>query len=465
MPFFNRKKQGSAIVGVLIALIIVLLILNAGAIWLCVSIPTAQAPAATEPPTIATEEATEPPTTEPETEPPTTMPEPEHEVSTATILSTGDVLMHMPVIGSGSGPDGYNFDSIFRFVTDEISAADLAVANLETTLAGTDNGYNYSGFPNFNCPDAIVDALKNAGFDMLLTANNHSYDTTLVGFKRTLEVVREAGLETLGTYLSADEQKWTIQDVNGIKIGLLCYTYATGVGSNGSPQLNGNAAISEPGLCNYFTYSNLPAFYSEVETYLQEMKDAGAEATMLYIHWGTEYQTYANKTQKKMAQDLRDLGIDVIVGNHAHVIQPVELLTNTKDESKKTLCLYSMGNAVSNIYYINGKFPVETEDGMLFKVTFAKYSDGTVVLVSAEVLPTWVYRYPENGVGKYRILAMPTDSKETWQEDMELTDALLKKCQNSYDRTMKIVGEGMTAANEYYAQHQAEVEASIGVTK
>ena len=278
MPFFNRKKQGSAIVGVLIALIIVLLILNAGAIWLCVSIPAAQAPAPTEPPTIATEEATEPPTTEPETEPPTTMPEPEHEVSTATILSTGDVLMHMPVIGSGSGPDGYNFDSIFRFVTDEISAADLAVANLETTLAGTDNGYQYSGFPNFNCPDAIVDALKNAGFDMLLTANNHSYDTTLVGFKRTLEVVREAGLETLGTYLSADEQKWTIQDVNGIKIGLLCYTYATGVGSNGSPQLNGNAPISEPGLCNYFTYNNLPAFYSEVETYLQEMKDAGAMA-------------------------------------------------------------------------------------------------------------------------------------------------------------------------------------------
>ena len=310
MPFFNRKKQGSAIVGVLIALIIVLLILNAGAIWLCVSIPTAQAPAATEPPTIATEEATEPPTTEPETEPPTTMPEPEHVVSTATILSTGDVLMHMPVIGSGSGPDGYNFDSIFRFVTDEISAADLAVANLETTLAGTDNGYNYSGFPNFNCPDAIVDALKNAGFDTLLTANNHSYDTTLVGFKRTLEVVREAGLETLGTYLSADEQKWTIQDVNGIKIGLLCYTYATGVGSNGSPQLNGNAAISEPGLCNYFTYNNLPAFYSEVETYLQEMKAAGAEATMLYIHWGVEYQLSANQDQANIAQQLCDLGVD-----------------------------------------------------------------------------------------------------------------------------------------------------------
>jgi hypothetical protein len=122
-----------------------------------------------------------------------------------------------------------------------------------------------------------------------------------------------------------------------------------------------------------------------------------------------------------------------------------------------------MGNAVSNIYYINGKFPVETEDGMLFKVTFAKYSDGTVVLESADVLPTWVHRYTENGVGKYRILAMDRDRADHWQEDMELTDALLKKCQDSYDRTMKIVGEGLTAANEYYKQHQTEVEASIGV--
>ena len=460
MPFFNRKKQGSAIVGVLIALIIVLLILNAGAIWLCVSIPTAQAPAATEPPTIATEEATEPPTTEPETEPPTTMPEPEHEVSTATILSTGDVLMHMPVIGSGSGPDGYNFDSIFRFVTDEISAADLAVANLETTLAGTDNGYQYSGFPNFNCPDAIVDALKNAGFDMLLTANNHSYDTTLVGFKRTLEVVREAGLETLGTYLSADEQKWTIQDVNGIKIGLLCYTYATGVGSNGSPQLNGNAPISEPGLCNYFTYNNLPAFYSEVETYLQEMKDAGAEATMLYIHWGVEYQLSANQDQANIAQQLCDLGVDVIVGGHPHVVQPVDLIESTVDPNHKTAILYSMGNAVSNqragnISTINTP---HTEDGVFFKVTFSKYSDGTVYLDRVEVVPTWVNLNTNNGSRQYNIVALNDSTRDQWKETYNMTENEFNAAQRSYDRTMALVQDGLVKVQEYLDQQKQERE-------
>ena len=460
MPFFNRKKQGSAIVGVLIALIIVLLILNAGAIWLCVSIPTAQAPAATEPPTIATEEATEPPTTEPETEPPTTMPEPEHEVSTATILSTGDVLMHMPVIGSGSGPDGYNFDSIFRFVTDEISAADLAVANLETTLAGTDNGYQYSGFPNFNCPDAIVDALKNAGFDMLLTANNHSYDTTLVGFKRTLEVVREAGLETLGTYLSADEQKWTIQDVNGIKIGLLCYTYATGVGSNGSPRLNGNAPISEPGLCNYFTYNNLPAFYSEVETYLQEMKDAGAEATMLYIHWGVEYQLSANQDQANIAQQLCDLGVDVIVGGHPHVVQPVDLIESTVDPNHKTAILYSMGNAVSNqrAGNISTISTPHTEDGVFFKVTFSKYSDGTVYLDRVEVVPTWVNLNTNNGSRQYNIVALNDSTRDQWKETYNMTENEFNAAQRSYDRTIALVNDGLVKVQEYLDQQKQERE-------
>ena len=331
----NRKNRGSAIVGVLVTLIVLLLVADTAVIALCFKTPSGTA-APTETPTLAATEETELPTIATETtEPPTTMPEPEHVVSTATIVSTGDILMHMPVISSGAVGTGYNFDSIFRYVTDEISAADYAVANLETPLAGTDNGYQYAGFPNFNSPDAIVDAVKNAGFDMLLTANNHSYDTTLVGYKRTLEVVRGAGLETLGTYLDADEQKWTIADINDIKVGMLCYTYATGVGSNGAPQLNGNAAIKEAGICNFFSYNNLPAFYSEVEGYLNDMKEAGAEATVLYVHWGDEYQLKPNQTQTAMAQQLCDLGIDVIIGGHPHVVQPMDLLESTTDPDHK----------------------------------------------------------------------------------------------------------------------------------
>ena len=248
-----KPKKNTGLVTVLTVLIIALLIANAAVLYLHFQISkgsSAPAQDATEAPTT---EATVP-TTE-ETEPPTTtMPDPEHVVSTATILSTGDLVMHIPVINTGLQNDGsYNFDSIFRYITDYVSAADYSIANLETTFAGTTNGYSYSGYPNFNCPDALADATKKAGFDMLLTANNHSYDTTLVGFKRTLEVVRGTEQETLGTYLSPDEQKWTIKEINGIKVGMLCYTYATGVDSKGAPQLNGNAAMSEAGLCNYFT--------------------------------------------------------------------------------------------------------------------------------------------------------------------------------------------------------------------
>ena len=179
---------------------------------------------------------------------------------------------------------------------------------------------------------------------------------------------------------------------------------------------------------------------------------------MLYIHWGDEYSTTPNATQKKMAQALCDLGIDVIVGNHAHVPQPVELLTNTQDESKKTLCLYSMGNAISNIRR-GPNYPPETEDGLLFSVTFAKYSDGTVLLESTDILPTWVDRYQENGVSKFRILTM----QKGWEENAEET--VKELCRESYERTMAIVGEGLETANGYYTQNQAQTERQIGVTE
>ena len=184
---------------------------------------------------------------------------------------------------------------------------------------------------------------------------------------------------------------------------------------------------------------------------------------MVYLHWGDEYETSANRTQKKIAQALCDLGVDVIVGNHAHVPQPIELLISTKDEAQKTLCLYSMGNSISNIR--GAKYPKEAEDGMLFQVTFAKYSDGTVVLESTDVLPTWVNRYTEDNATIYEILTMDSSEKDRWQEKMGLRDDLLAACQASYDRTMAIVGEGLETANVYYSQHQAEVENQIGVTQ
>ena len=457
-----KNNRGSALVGVLTLLIVALIIANAAVISMIIRTDSAgHAPAPTEGPTIATEPEAP---TETETEPPTTtMPEPEHVVSTATILSTGDLVMHIPVVNTGLQSDGsYNFDSIFRYITDYVNAADYSVVNLETTFAGTDNGFPYAGYPRFNCPDALANATKSAGFDMLLTANNHSFDTTLVGYKRTLEVVRELGLETLGTYLSADEQKWTIEEINGIKVGMLCYTYATGLGPKGTPRLNGNAEIGEAGICNYFTYDNLPAFYSEVQGYLDEMKAAGAEATMIYMHWGVEYVLAPNEYQTAMAQKLCDLGFDVIIGGHPHVVQPVDLLQSNEDPDHKTVVLYSMGNAVSNqrMGNISSISTPHTEDGILFSVTFSKYSDDTVYLENVSAIPTWVNLNSNNGSRQYNIVPLDDSIRSEWMSKFNMTENEYNSAQRSYDRTSQLVDEGIAKSQEYLSQQKQAREAT-----
>ena len=457
-----KNNRGSALVGVLTLLIVALIIANAAVIGMIIRTDSAgHASAPTEGPTITTEPEAP---TETETEPPTTtMPEPEHVVSTATILSTGDLVMHIPVVNTGLQSDGsYNFDSIFRYITDYVNAADYSVVNLETTLAGTDNGFPYAGYPRFNCPDALANATKSAGFDMLLTANNHSFDTTLVGYKRTLEVVRELGLETLGTYLSADEQKWTIEEINGIKVGMLCYTYATGLGPKGTPRLNGNAEIGEAGICNYFTYDNLPAFYSEVQGYLDEMKAAGAEATMIYMHWGVEYVLAPNEYQTAMAQKLCDLGFDVIIGGHPHVVQPVDLLQSNEDPDHKTVVLYSMGNAVSNqrMGNISSISTPHTEDGILFSVTFSKYSDDTVYLENVSAIPTWVNLNSNNGSRQYNIVPLDDSIRSEWMSKFNMTENEYNSAQRSYDRTSQLVDEGIAKSQEYLSQQKQAREAA-----
>ena len=376
--------------------------------------------------------------------------------STATVLSTGDILMHIGVINSGKQEDGsYNFDSIFRYISPYTQAADYAVANLETTLCGTDNGYAYSGNPKFNCPDAIVDNLKAAGFDMLLTANNHANDTSIVGLKRTLTTVRDRGLATLGTYLSADEQKWTITEVNGIKIGMVCFTYSDGFSRNGNPVLN-FLEVTESGVLNYFTYDKLPEFYTQLQGYLDEMKQAGAEATMVYLHWGDEYKWQSsdgpNANQTAMAQKLCDMGVDVIVGGHPHVVQPADLLQSTVDPDHQTVILYSMGNAVSNQRKeeMQDSDPTgHTEDGVLFSVTFSKYSDGSVYVDSADLIPTWVNLNSNTGKKEYNIIPLETSLAAQWQVNYGLTDSQLSQAKASYDRTQALVSQGMTKIQTY----------------
>ena len=202
-------------------------------------------------------------------------------------------------------------------------------------------------------------------------------------------------------------------------------------------------------MINYFDYDNLSKFYTEVEEHLAAMEAAGAKATVMYIHWGEEYQLKANANQTAIAQKLCDLGIDVIVGGHPHVVQPVELLTSTTDDSHKTVCLYSMGNAVSNQRKGNMNLKTgHTEDGVLFSFTFAEYSDGTVRLDDVDILPTWVYMGTENNNRVYRIIPLDQQVSD-WGAAFNLSSSNVTAAESSYQRTMDLVGEGIDASKAY----------------
>ncbi len=454
------KKPQSSNTGIIVVLVILMVIMIAATgflIYLCIDMvnddaqPTKPGSSVITLPSANSGDAEVPAVTE--TEPPeTTQPEPEKVIATATISSQGDLLMHQPVFESARQSDAsFNFESVFRYVKDTVSGYDYALANLETTFGGPDHPHR----PNqaFSCPDALADGAKEAGYDMLLTCNNHTGDAMGDGLIRTIEVAREAGLATLGSQLPG-EKRYTILDVNGIKIGMVAYTWAfSGDGSKFS--LNGLTAIKDEGQMNYFTKANPDKLYQEAEQILTEMKADGAEATIMQIHWGEEYQITENALQNKMAQKLCDMGFDVIVGGHPHVVQPMELLTSTVDPEHKTVCLYSLGNAVSNQRVgISTLFPAEgyTEDGLILAVTFEKYSDGKVYLSGTEAIPTWVNMHSNQGKKEYNILPLDKAQEEQWKDLFQLTDNNLNSCKKSYDRTMGIIGQGLQDCQNWLAE-------------
>ena len=457
----SRKNNNHT--GLKIGLIVLILIfIAATAFVLKLSLDLADTPVPTqsagESVVLPTQPETAPPTTEAPTE--TTVPEPEKVIATASISAQGDLLMHKPIFDNRSlvqQDDGsYDFSHIFKYFTETLQRYDYAIANLETTFGG--DGFPYQGNPAFNCPDAFLPSVVEGGYDMLLTANNHSYDTLMTGITRTLEQVRGAGLATIGTRLSEEENRYEIVEVNGIRLGMICYTYTSGLSDAGVPRLNGNSPVEKPELVNWFHYRNPDKMYGEIEQILADMEAEGMDATMLFIHWGNEYELTENGYQNQEAQALCDLGIDVIVGGHPHVVRPVEVLPSTVDPEHNTICIYSLGNAVSNQRH--GNIPAcptaHTEDGILFEITFEKYSDGKVYIQSADILPTWVnLRWSESG-NEYNMIPLYIEEKDQWQEQFGFNDEALRKANASYERTMKIVGEGLQQIQEHLA---AEKEA------
>lgn len=434
----RRRKSVLPIAGAAVALLLVLVV--------CLSVfGKKKSPSSDQPEQMETQEETQPLTV----------------TARATIASQGDLLMHATIFGEkwdGNcyvGDGKYNFDSLFQYISPYTSKADFMVANLETTLGG--DSFPYQGNPSFNCPDALLDSLTGAGYDMLLTANNHCYDTVMTGLKRTVEQVRKAGMTAMGTRLSSDEPRYAVVDVNGIQLGITCYTY-TMVMDAGKPRLNNNSQVEQPELVNYFSTDNLPAFYSELESVRQQMKQDGAQATIVYIHWGTEYETTEDATQRAMAQKICDMGVDVIIGGHPHVVQPMDLLSSTTDPEHKTICIYSLGNAVSNqrIEEMNLKTG-HTEDGVMFSVTFEEFSDGTVKVAEVNVLPTWVNKFTNaNWKYEYNILPLDKEQQDQWTTQFNLTQEQYTNACKSYDRTMEILTPGLTKCQTYLSQSGEE---------
>ena len=369
-----------------------------------------------------------------------------HEVSRAKISVTGDVIIHNALLKTATvSKNKYNFDYIYKYFKSYVSASDSAVTNLETTLGGSD----YTGYPVFNTPDSLLDSITGAGFDMLLTANNHANDTGYKGMSRTAKVLNERKIDFIGTVENESDKRYLVKEINGIKLGMICYTYEGKERSNGRKALNGYMNNKSAAIINTFNVRNLDEFYTELEGRLKAMKAEGAEATMVYMHWGEEYVLAPNGSQKKIAQKLCDLGVDVIVGGHPHVVQPMELLTSVTDSSHKTVCIYSIGNSVSNQRKSYMKLTSgHTEDGVFISFTFSKYSNGRVIVSDVELMPTWVNMYYTKTRQYFEIIPLDK-SVSDWKKAFSLDKAGEKDANASYKRTMKVVGDGLKASQDY----------------
>lgn len=348
--------------------------------------------------------------------------------ATATILSSGDYLIHKMILDSVRTEGGYDFDSIFTNVKDEITAADYAVCNFEFAITETGS---FSFYPHFKLPPETADALKNAGFDFLVTANNHSGDDREDGIYRTVRILREKGFRTTGTFASPDEKKYAVVEVNGIKVGIVNYTFGT-IDDQGLKALNGNYALdANASQCiNVFQNEKLDLLYSELEQITADMKKDGAEAYIAYMHWGNEFQLQQTTTQQEIAQKLCDLGYDAVIGGHPHVIQPAAVLTNS--DGHRTFCIYSTGNMVSNQRreYMPSSPNGYTEDAIFVYTTFDRDNDGNVTLTNVDYTPLWMNK-----------------SGSSYKLEQCKGDDLTASQQSSKNRTDGLVSEGFSAFN------------------
>lgn len=304
-----------------------------------------------------------------------------------TLLFAGDVMGHMPQLNSAydSSTGRYDFNPVFGPVKSLITEADLALANLETTLAGPP----YAGYPQFSAPDSLATALKNAGFDILVNANNHCLDRGKQGMERTISVLDSLKILNTGTFVhdSVRVAKYPLLvEVKGIKLAILNCTY----GTNGIP-------VQVPNVVNFIDTIQL-------KQDLAKAKQANVDYTIVTIHWGTEYERKENTFQRRIAAFLMRNGADMVVGSHPHVVQPVVKYYTSTDSSNYNVVVYSLGNYVSN------QRDRYKDGGIMFHATLRKTD--RVQLKDFSYSPVWVFKGNIDNKLQYRILPVNAGSAD-----------------------------------------------------
>ncbi len=304
---------------------------------------------------------------------------------TFTFTALGDTLCHNTQYWDAYNKQTgiYDFSYVYDDIRSYTEASDITISSLETTFAGEDRGY--SNYPTFNTPDSLATALKGIGIDIISTAGNHALDYGYSGLCRSIDVLNNAGLSHLGTYKSAEEQEQIlIKDVKGVKIAFINYTY----GTNGIPVPSGKE------YCVNLIDKEL------IKRQITQAKEAKVDMIVACMHWGTEYRTTANSEQKEFADFLFKNGVDVIIGNHPHVLEPMEKRTVSLDDGtiKDCFVVYALGNFTAD------QREEITRDSAILNLTITKNSDGKISIDKVNYVPIYMYKNKNISTKKFKIL-------------------------------------------------------------